>query len=174
MKAKKLLQRIFGLTAVVLLLVGCGRAPAEPTATPTPVPPTATPTPVPPTATPTPVPPTATPTPIPGPKSGHWEGKPSVSFEITTEGKIRDFVIVIPIGVDKCTVTLEKEIDIETDGTFIIGAVDSEGMLEGNSISGKFDSTDTATGAYSKNWLCGNQFVFSTEEGSWSAEWKGP
>ena len=36
---------MFGLTLVVLLLTGCGGAPAEPTATPTPAPPTTTPTP---------------------------------------------------------------------------------------------------------------------------------
>ncbi len=50
MSSKKLLQQTFGLTLVVLLLVGCGGAPAEPVATPTSVPPT--PTPVPPTPTP--------------------------------------------------------------------------------------------------------------------------
>ena len=60
---------MFGLTLVVLLLVGCGAPPATsvseaPEATATPEPPTVTPTPVPPTATPTPVPPTATPWPI--------------------------------------------------------------------------------------------------------------
>ena len=107
-----------------------------------------------------------------GPKQGHWEGEPSVSFDVTTDGRIRDFRIVIPMGVDKCTITLEKEIDVETDGTFIIGEIDSEGLLEGNSISGEFDSADTVIGAYSKTWLCGSQFSFSSAEGSWSAEWK--
>ena len=45
MTSRKLLQQTLGLTLVVLLLTGCGGAPAEPTATPTPAPPTATPTP---------------------------------------------------------------------------------------------------------------------------------
>jgi hypothetical protein len=65
MSRRRLYQRTFGLTLAVLFLAGCGGAPAEPTATPTPVPPTVTPTAAPPTATPTPVPPTATPTPKP-------------------------------------------------------------------------------------------------------------
>jgi hypothetical protein len=62
MSRRRLFQRIFGLTLVVLLLAACGGAPAEPTTTPTPVPPTATPTRVPPTATATAALPTATPT----------------------------------------------------------------------------------------------------------------
>lgn len=45
MTRRKLLQQTVGLTLIVLLLAGCGRALVEPTATPTPVPPTTTPTP---------------------------------------------------------------------------------------------------------------------------------
>jgi hypothetical protein len=62
MSRRRLFQRIFGLTLVVLLLAACGGAPAELVATSTPVPPTATPTRVPPTATATAALPTATPT----------------------------------------------------------------------------------------------------------------
>jgi heat shock protein HslJ len=51
MSSRKLLQQVFGLTLVVLLLAGCGRAPAGPTITSTPTPPTATPMSIPPTAT---------------------------------------------------------------------------------------------------------------------------
>jgi hypothetical protein len=65
MSRRRLYQRAFGLTLVVLLLAACSGARAEPTATPTSIPPTATATPVPPTATATPVPPTATVTPVP-------------------------------------------------------------------------------------------------------------
>lgn len=52
MNSRKRLVQTFSLTLTVLLLAGCGAAPVEPTATPTPVP--ATPTPVPPTPTPVP------------------------------------------------------------------------------------------------------------------------
>jgi heat shock protein HslJ len=54
--SRELLQRLFDLLLVLLLLAGCGGAPAGPTITSTLIPPTATPTSVPPTATPTPMP----------------------------------------------------------------------------------------------------------------------
>lgn len=53
MNGTKLVNQMTGSALIVLLLVGCGETPAEPTATPTPVPLTATP--VPPTATTTPI-----------------------------------------------------------------------------------------------------------------------
>lgn len=154
----------------ILFLVGCN----FPAATPGSEAPAATSTPVTPIATPTSVPPTHT-SPL-SPKAGRWEGRGAfgayVLFDVTSDGNIRDFTIVITIGLNKCTVALQEEIAIESDDTFIIGEIDSEGALEGNSISGKFDSTATVTGAYSKNWLCGNQIASFAEEGTWSAEWK--
>jgi hypothetical protein len=53
----RLFHQVFDLTLIVLLLAGCGGAPAKPTASLAPVPPSAEPI-----ATPTPVPPTAEPT----------------------------------------------------------------------------------------------------------------
>lgn len=37
--------------------------------------------------------------PPPNLKAGHWEGEPSVSFDVTANGDIRDFKIVAPFGV---------------------------------------------------------------------------
>ncbi|MGB2895043.1 MAG: hypothetical protein WBB65_02620 [Anaerolineales bacterium] len=53
--SRRLWPQVLGLTLAVLLLAGCGGAPAEPASTPTPGPPTSTPTPIPPTITPTPI-----------------------------------------------------------------------------------------------------------------------
>ena len=73
MSNRKISKRAFCVLLVGLILVGCGGAEAEPTATSTPIPPTSTPLPptstsVPPTSTPlpptaTPIPPTSTPLP---------------------------------------------------------------------------------------------------------------
>jgi hypothetical protein len=168
MSHRKLLQQAIGVILAMLFLAACG----SPAATRVSQAPAAIPTSVPPTATPTPVPPT--PSPPPGPQAGHWEGEPSVSFDVTTDGKIRDFRLVISIGADTCTVTVDEEIAIEADDTLITGKINSKGELEGNSISARFDSPTTMTGAYSKNWLCGGQITFFAEEGTWSAEWKSP
>jgi len=123
MNRMTLLQRTTGIGLVLLFVVGCS-APATPTLTPTPIPPTATSTPIPPTATSTPIPSTPTPTPRPGPKAGHWEGEPSVSFDVTTDGVIHNLSMTVlfgknNIGLDRtCKITL-KVINVEADGTFI-------------------------------------------------------
>lgn len=144
------------------------------TATPTFASPTAIS--APPTSTPTPIPPTLTPTLSPGPKAGNWVGSVAFGgwtfFEISPQGKILNFSMEIPLGANRCTISLDEEIVIESDGSFIIGSVNSDGMLEANSISGKFDSETSMTGTYSKTWLCGNQISTSTAEGTWGAEWK--
>jgi len=98
MTSRKLLQQTFSLTLIVLLLAGCGGAPAEPTATPTltntpTLIPTSTSTPTnTPTLTPTSIP-TITPTPTPPPintvEAYHaaWNEaldlEPEVAFSIT-------------------------------------------------------------------------------------------
>lgn len=187
--------------------------PIPPTATftPTPVPPTSTPTSTPsptatptntpePTATPTPIPPTSTPTRRPGPQAGHWEGQPSVSFEVTANGHINNFKIVTPLGGGTCTLQLQEEIIIETDGTFVFaesvqmtesmqgfvdlaktlgGATpvvtqsDAGQMIEAFNISGKFDTPTNLSGAY-RIMICGNNITVPAQKGAWSAEWKGP
>jgi hypothetical protein len=184
MSYKQVLQSVIAVSLVLLFLVGCGgSAPTAvseaPAATPTPEPPTATP--VPPTATPvpptpTPEPPTATPTPA-GPKAGHWEGEPSVSFEVTTDGNIRDFKIVIPFPPSTCTITFE-EIMVEADGAFIIPdslekpeSPDEE--IIDDHLYGKFTDVTAIIGAY-KFGLCENNFVMPPSQDKWSAEWKGP
>jgi len=63
--SRRLLHQAFVLMLAVLLLAGCGGAPAEPKSTPTLSPPIYTPTPAPPTSTPTPTP-TPTEAPFPG------------------------------------------------------------------------------------------------------------
>lgn len=168
----------------LLFFAGCATVPTAipptPTSVPTvtPVPPTATPTQVPPThtpaptSTPTPIPSTATPTPIPGPKIGRWEGD-SISFEVTTDRKIHNLTIVIPVGVDKCQLKANEDSEIEKNGTFLIGKRDTDGSLMVNSVSGEFTSPTTLIGKKPNGFSCGGWVTFSSSD-SWSASWKAP
>ena len=113
------------------------------------------------------------------PKAGHWEGKPSVSFEVGTDENIHDFKMEIDLGVNvgACTVTSD-DITVEADGTFtlIFGEPLSE---DENIILGKFESNIAVSGSRSKKIFCVNpsgQAVFGVFGGdnTWNAEWKGP
>lgn len=158
MNNSKLLKLMFGLL-IIISLTGCSGVIFGPTVTPTPIPPT------------------ETPTPVPGPKSGHWEGEPYVSFNITTDGNIHDFRAVIPFQPSTCTITLE-EIKVEIDGAFIFpDSVEKpqnpDEKIKEDHIYGKFIDTTTIAGTY-KFGLCGNNFVMPASEDTWNAKWKGP
>src|SRR5215208_1324606 len=54
------------------------------------------------------------------PKPGHWEGsKPPVTFDVTSDGRIKNFEMTIPFALDKCIITIDG-VPIESDGTFVI------------------------------------------------------
>ena len=194
------------LTIIVLLVSACGAS-----ATPMPIPPTATSThvtptftPIPPTHTPT-LEPTNTPTPeIIIPQAGHWKGEPSVTFNVTNDGQIKNFKMVAPIDSQQtCTVSADS-ITLQPDGTFILSnlvplaslgsnvenimkavgiptptpiVVDGNEMLEAQLISGKLTSPTSINGTYTIT-ACfnGEQIHFSIKEQipDWSAEWEKP
>lgn len=106
-------------------------------------------------------------------KPGHWEGeRPSVSFDITPDGKLRNFKLVGSIPLGSCTIALD-EIQIRQAGDFEIGKSDDSS----NHITGKLASPTTFTGTY-KIKVCkgaGDQYtvVISPEDNAWQAAWKG-
>lgn len=122
--------------------------------------------------------PTSTPTPLPGPKVGHWEGDPSVSFEIGTDGKMHDFKMEIDLGNNySCNVTTDNiEIDSEGIFKFTFGETTVEGA---NVIQGKFETDVTVNGSRSGSIVCvspSGQIAasLSMNDHPWQAEWKGP
>lgn len=66
---------------------------------------------------------------------------------LTTDGNIRDFKMVVPLEIgDPCTIEL-KEIVIEADDTFAV-TIQVGKTVDGQRISGKFDSATTLTGDF--------------------------
>lgn len=130
------------------------------------------------------------------PQPGRWEGSnPSISFDVTVDGKIHNLSIVAPfnnpqVPGEACTYTV-KQIDVKTVGTFsakdlsdfsefanssaltamaqIVGipGPDSNGKYELRQILGQFTTTNTATGSV-EVWNCGNSFIQSNLT-SWKA-----
>lgn len=192
---------IFILVLTVFSLSACG-TPA------TPVPPTVTATPLSPAETLTSVPPTATVAPAPttssaqgaSPKVGHWEGEPSVSFDVTSNGKVVNFQMEYPLGsTGYCRFTIE-EMAIEEDNTFVFTGLvsptelspvvvpiittisgepeiiktDTGDMIVLQRIIGKFENVDTLTGT-GKIWMCEGTAVEGLSKGiEWNAGWKTP
>jgi len=125
------------------------------------------------------IPPTATP--VPFAKEGHWEtvgdAYSPVSFDVTAEGKIRNFNILV--GGD-CDVTANKVIPIGDNHEFIIGEVDAEGKPTNNGIVGTFDTPTTVSGSFDSSWECplssgGVNISFYPEQAAfWTAEWQAP
>lgn len=132
------------------------------------------------------------------PEAGHWEGEPSVSFEVTNDGVIRDFSMRASMGMDTCAITA-NEIPIEADHTFAIsewreltdglrsfiasgvgrGTVapatkqfGSGEMVESKRIAGQFDTANTLTGSYLIT-QCEDRIQTVVKVPTWNAEWKG-
>jgi len=145
-KGKRLLQRMLGLMLVVLLLAGCGGAPAEPTSTPTPIPPTSTPTPIP---TPTAIPASETPFTVGG-------------FQLQITSVSLGTAMFAPAGMagDETVLTVEvkvlsgnPEIVAKTDGEFDVWTTDDSGRRNSSRAA-----TATTTGdgkIHAIQWLFG-------------------
>jgi hypothetical protein len=143
------------------LLFACGSPAPQPTPTPTSIPPTATP--------------------VPFAKEGHWEtvgdAYSPVSFDVTADGKIRNFNILV--GGD-CDTTVNIGIPIGDNHQFILGEVDAEGKLTNNGIIGTFDTPTTVSGSFDSSWECPlsgggvNISFYPQQLAVWTAEWQAP
>lgn len=165
MSTRKLKWVIF-LSAMSLLIASCGSGQVlSPAFTPTPTP----------TSTPA-----ATPTPTPFAQEGHWEtvgdSDSPVSFDVTADGNVRNFKILIS---GDCDVQANTDFPIGADHIFVIGEVDAEGNPVNNSITGFFDSATTVTGSFANPWRCGTSSAYTemylpSTLATWTAEWQSP
>ncbi|MFN8490885.1 MAG: hypothetical protein U0350_25050 [Caldilineaceae bacterium] len=111
MSYRQLHQYVISLALITFFLAGCApikpvseasagasiKASASASPTPTVRPPKLTPTQAP------------TSTPLATPKIGHWEGKPSISFDLTSAGEISNFKITVSIPqLGDCEISIEK------------------------------------------------------------------
>ena len=119
----------------------------------------------------------------PLPKEGHWEGSPSVSFDVTASGEVVNF----SIDIDDCVLTAQRALAI-SDGQIEIGTVSAEGIPENDGIVGTFSTPTELSGTYAYPFSClsggltittshlsidedGNSaYVLST----WDATWQEP
>ena len=109
------------------------------------------------------------------PRAGHWEGEPSVSFEVTSEGEVRHFKIVAPFGAlagQHCTIEVD-EVPVKPSGQFTIGELENSPVY----VDGEFTDDSNLVGSY-KIAVCthGDEatVVLDPKEESWQATWRGP
>jgi hypothetical protein len=161
MNHRKVLEPAIVLTLLLFLLAACSAPEPQPTSTPTLPAPTETPTPF--------------------AQAGHWEtvgqaGSP-VSFDVTADGKISNFNILV---AGECDVTANKDIPIGDNHVFIIGEVDSEGEPTNNGIVGTFDTPTTVSGSIDGSWDCPlssggvTTLYLPSALANWTAEWQEP
>jgi photosystem II stability/assembly factor-like uncharacterized protein len=133
-------------------------------------------------------------------KAGHWEGTPSVSFDVAANGDIRNFKMISFIGTVRCTVEI-KEIPAQAAGGFVYTALIKEDnywpgadraslraknvwptpvmtgdgpMVEAIRINGTLNSSTALSGTF-KILVCGNTQMLPAEgKGveTWGAAWK--
>jgi photosystem II stability/assembly factor-like uncharacterized protein len=133
-------------------------------------------------------------------RTGHWEGTPSVSFDVAANGDIQNFKMISFIGTGRCTVDIE-EIPAQADGSFAYTALMKEDdywpgadraslraknvwptpvvtekgpMVEYIRIGGTLNTPTALSGTF-KILVCGNTQILPAEgKGieAWSAIWK--
>lgn len=119
----------------------------------------------------------------PLPREGHWEGSPSVSFDVTASGEVINFTI----DIDDCVLTSQRALAI-SDGQFEIGTVSAEGLPEKDGIVGTFSTPTELSGTYANPFSClsGGLTITTShlsidKEGNstydlstWDAKWQEP
>jgi len=108
-------------------------------------------------------------------QAGHWEGPSGVSFDVTEDGMVENFHILI---VGECDVTISGSYPIDADHVLLIGEVDEDNIPIDNSFLGTFDTPTTVSGSFSTPWKCGTTTAYTalylpTDLAVWSAEYVG-
>ena len=118
-------------------------------------------------------------------KVGHWEGSPSVSFDVTEAGEVTNF----SIDVEACVISVKTAVAISDGQRLEMGTVNSEGLPEKDGIVGTFSSPTQISGTYANPIACilpdGRTTITSNvsidsngnasyELPTWDAKWQAP
>jgi hypothetical protein len=107
------------------------------------------------------------------PKAGHWEGEPSLSFDVTESGEIQNLEMTVPFPMGSCTVKLDA-VD-QKDSQYVFG--DPSEQEYPQYITGEFTDSETFKGVYAIS-VCqsGDNYsvAFNVEEEPLTAKWTGP
>lgn len=113
------------------------------------------------------------PQPSDSPKAGHWEGEPSLSFDVTESGEIQNLKMTVPFPMGSCTITLDT-IDQE-DGEYVFGDPSDQDYPQ--YITGKFTDSTTFEGVYAIS-ICRSgdnvSVALNVDEKPLKATWKEP
>ena len=137
------------------------------------------------------------------PKPGHWEGTPAVSFDLSSDGQITNFIIGVPFGTGSngltptCTIKF-RDIPLvgnsfifnfpgvmDTSTIDYLGKIglptpvvtqtkDGKALIDGQQIIGTFISPISLQGTY-LILICDNNLSISKgDTPTWTAAWKQP
>ncbi|MBN1812657.1 MAG: hypothetical protein JXA14_12540, partial [Anaerolineae bacterium] len=107
------------------------------------------------------------------PKAEHWEGEPSLSFDVTESGEIQNLEMTVPFPMGSCTIKLDT-VDQE-GGEYVFGDPSDQDYPQ--YITGKFTNSETFKGVYAIS-VCqsGDNYsvALDVEEEPLTAKWKEP
>lgn len=106
------------------------------------------------------------------PKAGHWQGEPSVSFDVTESGEIHNFEATVPFGATggSCTIKVDK-LD-QKDGEYVLGDPSDQDYPQ--YVTGKFTNSETFKGVYAISVCKGGSnysVALNVEEEPLTAKW---
>jgi hypothetical protein len=101
-----------------------------------------------------------------GPAAGHYTGTPSLSFDVTTDGRVCEFDIRVPFQSSTCHVVMHYCVPIMDNGFEFTEGHPDFGVVK--RFTGTFDTRTHVTGDYAVV-TCGNTLITPPSTGTFEA-----